>query len=195
MNDEEQARLEAIGDQLRAKISSKFQTSTFLAGFAFTVLGIQISLLWQWQGPRIPLLLFVSISLLVMATILYIGAIVRLDELTMPKRFWDPDDNVSETKSAALAYLTQDNLFALKDRMVFYWQRLTLGATYLTAASLGLMLLPVPLEELPASPCNTQARWLIFSGMAVLALAAAYYLKWLDGKADKKFAHLKRPKD
>ena len=45
MNDEEQERIEAIGEQLRAKINSKFQTSTFLAGFAFTILGIQISAL------------------------------------------------------------------------------------------------------------------------------------------------------
>jgi len=37
-----QARIEAFGDQLRAKISSKFQTSTFLAGLSFAILGIQI---------------------------------------------------------------------------------------------------------------------------------------------------------
>lgn len=195
MNDEQQARIEAIGDQLRAKISSKFQTSTFLAGFAFTVLGIQISALWQWQSPQIPLLLFISISFLVAATILYISAVVRLDELTMPKRFWEEDSDVQETKSPELAYLTDNDLWALKDRMVFYWVRLTLVATFLTAASLLLMLLPIPLAELPARPSNTLDRWLIFIGMAGLSLAALFYLKWLDRQALKKFIQLKRPVD
>lgn len=195
MSDEEQKRIEAIGEQLRAKINSKFQTSTFLAGFAFTVLGIQISALWQWQAPKIPLLLFISISLLVTATILYISAVVRLDELTMPKRFWDEDINIRETKSRELAYLTSDDLWALKDRMVFYWVRLTLMATFLTAVSLLLMLLPVPIRELPTSPSNTRERWMIFIGMVGLSLAARFYLKWLDKQAHKKFTHLKRPVD
>jgi hypothetical protein len=44
--DESQERIEAIGDQLRAKISSKFQTSTFLAGFGLAVLTHSKS----WKG-------------------------------------------------------------------------------------------------------------------------------------------------
>jgi hypothetical protein len=70
MNDEEQDRLEALGEQLRAKISSKFQTSTFLAGFALAVLGVQISAIVQWPGDAIPIQLFVSISLLLAAFVL-----------------------------------------------------------------------------------------------------------------------------
>jgi hypothetical protein len=35
-------RVEAIGDQLRAKINSKFTASTFLAGFALTILSGQV---------------------------------------------------------------------------------------------------------------------------------------------------------
>ena len=195
MNDEAQERVEVIGEQLRAKINSKFQTSTFLAGFAFTVLGIQISALWQWQSQQIPLLLFISISLLVTATILYINAVVRLDELTMPKRFWDEAPDVQEAKPSRLGYLTDDDLWALKERMVFYWVRLTLLATYLTASSLFLMLLPAPLGKLPVSPSNTPDRWLIFSGMSVLSLAAGFYVKWLDRQAHKRFTQLRRPVD
>ena len=59
--DESQERIEAIGDQLRAKISSKFQTSTFLAGFGLAVLTLQLSTFWQAQ--RFPCLLPVSISI------------------------------------------------------------------------------------------------------------------------------------
>lgn len=195
MTDEKQERIEAIGEQLRAKINSKFQTSTFLAGFAFTVLGIQISALWQWQAPKIPLLLFISITLLLTATILFIGAIVRLDELTMPKRFWDENIDLHETRPPELAYLTDEDLWALKERMVFYWERLTLMATYLTGVSLLFMLVPVPLVELPASPSNTSDRWLIFVGMVGLSIVALFYLMWLDRQAQKKFPHLKRPVD
>ena len=195
MDDLKQERIEAIGEQLRAKISSKFQTSTFLAGFAFTVLGIQVSALWQWQPQKIPLLLFISISFLMTAIILYIGAVVRLDELTMPKKFWDVDGDVHETKPPDLAYLTDEDLGALKDRMVFYWVRLTLRATSLTAISLLLMLLPIPLAELPTSPSNTPVRWSIFTGMAGMSLAARFYLLWLDRQAQNRFKSLRRPVD
>ena len=82
--DEPQARIEAIGDQLRAKISSKFQTSTFLAGFGFAVLTVQLSTFWQ--SPKFPYLLPTSISFMIASLFLYIAAVIKLDELTMPKR-------------------------------------------------------------------------------------------------------------
>jgi hypothetical protein len=82
-------RTEAIGDQLRAKIASKFQTSTFLAGFAATILSIEITLLWDSQDK--PDLLPLSIGTMVGALILYTAAIIKLGELTMPKRFWEED--------------------------------------------------------------------------------------------------------
>jgi NhaP-type Na+/H+ or K+/H+ antiporter len=77
MTNEYQARIETIGEQLRTKINSKFQTSTFLAGFAFTILGLQISLLRQ--SAKVPRLLFVSVSLMAVAIILFIKAILKLD--------------------------------------------------------------------------------------------------------------------
>ena|SRR5215813_7375000 len=200
MIDERLEPVKALGEQLRAKISSKFQTSTFLAGFAFAILGIQISVLWEWQPSQIPLLLFIPIALLVAATILYINAIIRLDELTMPKRFWEKIADIEETKIPEHAYyLTEEELLALKERMVFYWNGLTLKATYLTAVSLILMLLPTPLMQLPTNPSNTLARWLIFVGTAILSLAAYLYIKWLDKQVkdnkEKKFGVLKRPVD
>ena len=82
-----QTRIEDIGKQLRAKIRSKFQASTFLAGFSFTLLGFQITRLWQ--PVEIPRLLPVSVALMLLAISLYISAIMKLDELTMPKRFWE----------------------------------------------------------------------------------------------------------
>jgi len=50
--DKSQARIEAIGDQLRAKISSKFQTSTFLVGFGFTVLEAVMNSIENGLGMR-----------------------------------------------------------------------------------------------------------------------------------------------
>ena len=43
----DQERTEVIGDQLRTKISSKFTASTFLGGFALTLLGGQVFTLWH----------------------------------------------------------------------------------------------------------------------------------------------------
>jgi hypothetical protein len=142
--DESQVRIEAIGDQFRAKISSKFQTSTFLAGFGLAVLTLQVSTFWQ--APKLPCLLPVSISIMVLSICIYIAAVVKLDELTLPKRFWEHASPLSDTEK--LAYLKEDDLFQLQKRMVFYWSRLTAVATSLTGASLLLMLLPKSLATL-----------------------------------------------
>lgn len=195
MNDEEQDRLEALGEQLRAKISSKFQTSTFLAGFALAVLGVQISAIVQWQGQTIPVLLFVSISLLLAAVVLFIGAIVRLDELTMPKLFWKVDPNHSEPKQAHLGYLVSDDLTALKERMVFYWTHLTLYATYVTAFALALMLLPLSWFEVPARSVNARERWFVFAMMCCFSIVALLYIVWLDCRVASRHGTLRRPVD
>ena len=93
MPDSEKLRAEATGDQLRQKISNEFQTSTFLAGFSATILSIEITFLWQ-QTYR-PGLLPLSIAVLIAAVIIYVAAIVKLDELTMPKRFSEENRNVT----------------------------------------------------------------------------------------------------
>jgi hypothetical protein len=136
--EEYQARIEAIGDQLRAKISSKFQTSTFLAGFGLAVLTLELSTFWQ--GQKFPGLLPFSISIMFVSICIYIAAVVKFDELTMPKRFWKYASPLNETEK--LAYLKEDDLFQLQKRMVFYWLSLTAVATSLTGASLLLMLCP-----------------------------------------------------
>jgi hypothetical protein len=147
--DEPQARIEAIGDQLRAKISSKFQTSTFLAGFGLAVLTVQLSTFWQ--SPKFPYLLPTSISFMVASLFIYIAAVIKLDELTMPKRFWKEDSAKRNRDATRLAYLTDNDLWELQKRMVFYWWYLTIVAASLTAVSLMLMLLPCPPRQLSPS--------------------------------------------
>jgi MFS family permease len=142
--DESQARIEAIGEQLRAKISSKFQTSAFLGGFGFAALTAEISILWQ--SPQTPRLLLVSIPLMLASICLYIAALIKLDELTMPKRFWPehPTEGNPGPHDSRLAYLSDNDLWGLQKRMIFYWYSLTLFATLLMAISIMLMLLPLP---------------------------------------------------
>ena len=60
---DETRRVQEIGEQLRGKIASKFQTTTFMAGICFAVLGIQISFLWQ--AATTPNLLPVALSTMV----------------------------------------------------------------------------------------------------------------------------------
>jgi len=132
---ETQARTEAVGDQLRAKINSKFQTSTFLAGFALAMLSIQISTMWQ--SERVPRLLPVSIAVMIASFVLYIAAVVRLDALTMPKCFWP---EVKGRKRDPLGLLKPTDLPELKKQMVFHWSTLTLVATLLAMIALLLML-------------------------------------------------------
>jgi len=49
---ETEERLEAMGEQLRSKINSKFQVAALLAGFAFTVLCLQVGLLYQLKQVK-----------------------------------------------------------------------------------------------------------------------------------------------
>jgi hypothetical protein len=188
-------RLEAIGEQLQAKIRSKFQTTTFLAGFAITLLGTQIARLWQ--PKEIPQLLPVSISVMLVAVALYIYAIVKLDELTMPKRFWEEekkDDGVHEGPN--FWYLSNEDLWELRNRMIFYWNRLTLAATLLTMISLFLMLLPLPSKELSTESGNRTAllRETFTYTLILLSLMIAY-LAILSSQAKKRFKPLVRGQD
>src|SRR3712207_683857 len=80
VEDRHRQRIDVIGERLQAKVRSKFQTSTFLAGFAFTLLGLEIGRLWQQY--YIPFLIFVCIPLMLSAAILYIYAVMKLDALT-----------------------------------------------------------------------------------------------------------------
>lgn len=134
-------RIEAIGDQLRAKITSKFTASTFLAGFALTILSGQVFMLWQ--SSVLPLLLPLAVFAVAAAVVLFVDAIVRLDELTMPKRFWGESNGAEETgHSSREAYLLDNDLWDLQKHMIFYWTRLTLVATWMTGFAVLAMLVP-----------------------------------------------------
>lgn len=137
-NDE---RIEAIGDQLRAKITSKFTASTFLAGFALTILSGQVFMLWQ--SSVLPLLLPLSVGTVAAAVVLFVDAIVRLDELTMPKRFWEESSDAASTgHSSREGYLVDSDLWELQKHMIFYWTRFTLVATWMTGIAVLAMLAP-----------------------------------------------------
>jgi hypothetical protein len=172
MPTESQARIEAIGDQLRAKISSKFQTSTFLAGFGLAVLTVQLSTFWQ--STKFPCLLPVSISIMVVSICIYMAAVVKLDELTMPKRFWKHEFPLSETEK--LGYLREENLCQLQKRMVFYWWRLTAVATILTGASFLLMLLPLTPRDLSTPNIKEETLYWTLVGLILLLIYFAILL-------------------
>ena len=181
-------RIEAIGEQLRSKINSKFQVSAFLAGFAFTILSMQVSALWD--DKKSPILISISICFMIPAIVLYIFSIIRLDELTMPKRFWIESGNMNMPQPGLLASLSDQDLWTLKDRMVFYWVRLTLTATWLTVISILLMLLPIPGHQNKSGIVP----WFFFIVFIIVLVASHLYVKRVTGKASK-LGSLTRPVD
>jgi hypothetical protein len=144
-----QERIEALGEQLRAKISSKFQASSVLAGLAATMLSVQVAGTDASAAANDR----VSTSLTLSSLVLYIAALIYLDSLAMPKRFWRVDETTSSPDSR-LGNLTDDDLCALKTSMVFDWVSHSLVATALMAFAVGFMLYetstpsvhPVPLK-------------------------------------------------
>jgi hypothetical protein len=190
---EVQLRFEAIGEQLRAKITSKFQTTTFLAGFAFAVLGFEVSLLWQ--STRLPKCLPLSISLMLAALVLYVGAAIKLDELTMPKRFWKPDESNVLSSSSSLGVLNDSDLWELQKRMIFYWTKMSIVATVLTLISLLLVLLPLTPIELSNGPSYTSLLWTVCIYLAIFLFLSLMYLAVLTHFARKSFNPLLRPSD
>jgi UDP-N-acetylmuramyl pentapeptide phosphotransferase/UDP-N-acetylglucosamine-1-phosphate transferase len=138
----DQTQIDALGEQLRAKITSKFTASTFVGGFALTVVAAQVSLFWQAQTLGRPF--EVSVFLSTAACVVFFHAVGALDDLTMPKHFWEERDQSSppgltEEQKQKLRRLTEDDLWALRDRMKFVWMRLTLVATVATAVAVLLL--------------------------------------------------------
>jgi hypothetical protein len=175
---ENDQRLEAIGEQLRAKISSKFQVAALLAGFAFTVLCLQVDMLWADRKKT--LLLAGSIFLMVAALVLYIFSLMRLDALTMPKRFWEEEEeNLKEDAKMKdkgdpvekLWMLTKEELWTLQKRMKCYWNYLTKTAIYLMGFSL-LLLLWTPGD---AGKFETQNEWIfVHTAIASVLISLIY---------------------
>jgi hypothetical protein len=159
-----------------------------MAGFGFAVFGIQITILWQ--SISFPRLLPVSQALMLVAIVLYITAIYKLDGLTMPKRFWKKDEAHEDRRASHLSYLTHQDLWELRNRMIFYWMSLTVTATIITAASLFLMLLPLPPRK-ELSECLNDAQYYIIRFL----LSSVFYLSILSLVAKYKFKPLMRAKD
>jgi len=145
---EQQEFFERVGDQLRAKIMSKFQTSAFLAGLAVAVLGVQLTNLGDAVQPKPPLFA-ASISLMFGGLLLYVAALIKFDALTMPKRFWKADKNRAAS-DWTFVLLEDGDLRELHKRMVFFWYVFTIAATTMTA--LALLLLLVPKSWVPGIP-------------------------------------------
>ena len=186
----EQDRIEAIGDQLRAKISSKFTASTFLAGFSLTVLTGQVFALCQ-DVTSLPLLFAPAVGAVFGAFVIFVEAIIRLDELTMPKRFWEEDRSTAPSLPDPIARscLTDNDLWELQKRMIFLWYHLAIVATAVTAAGVMAMLIPWGRLGIVAA-----RGWTFWSAVIGVLLACAYVL-WARGALCQRFGRLVRPVD
>ena len=180
----QQELFEAYGEQLRAKISSKFSASTFLAGFAATIL---TTLLTARGAERVSLQHSLALGLAIVASFLFVHAIVRLDELSMPKRFW-PSKPELRRVTDDVGLLTLEDLWALYHRMVYCWQKLTMVATGLTG--IGLVVLTLPAIYAPAG----YESWTSVGFASVGAIVAFLYVRRLDARMPDK-DKLVRPVD
>jgi len=168
-------RIEAIGEQLRDKITSKFTASTFLAGFALTVLTGQASFLWQAKDA-IPPIFSLAVASVAAAFCLFIFAVIRLDELTMPKLFWEPPHWTSTDLPADDVSLSYSDLWQLKKTMVRIWVSLTIPATVITSVAVVITFLPNTITAV--LPLQFRAgRLSTFVLVAVFSLAAIIYAR------------------
>ena len=131
----------------------------------------------------------VSVGAVFAALLLFVDAIVKLDELTMPKRFWPEDPGADSTTSPRSGYLTDNDLWELQKRMIFFWYRLTMTATVITASAVLIMLLP-----LSPVPSSTVRGWTFACAIVGIGAAGVYDL-WLVRRAKKSFGALVRPID
>ncbi len=184
----EQRRAEEIGEQLRLKIAGKFQTTTFLASAALAVLAIEIALLWS--DATVSRFLPFAIGVLTGALIIFVGALLKLDALIMPKRFWPEDDSDPDAGGSQAAFLTDENLWAIQKRMILYWTWGTVVALLLTVASLVALLWPLEAVE-PGEALRLQTL-VVASLFALLALAL---LGVVTGRADRIEPRMTRPRD
>jgi hypothetical protein len=181
-----QELLEIYGDQLRSKISSKFSASTFLAGFAGAILTALVT-----SGPdqesEFSLQYPVALALTTFAAISFVQGIIRLDELSMPKRFWPSDAN-APNRAEDVGLLTQDDLWVLHNRMVYYWRLFTMVATTLTGV--GIFVLVLPAVHIPAEAFSAAIPAAAVGG-ALLAFAYA----WIVDASAPERDRLIRPVD
>jgi hypothetical protein len=147
MNTDGKTQTSEIWKELRDKIRGKFQVSTFLAGFSFTVLNAQVVMLVKNEPIFI---LPISICLLVFAVVLYSASIYLLDSLTMPKMFRNIDAEKNcdygpdvQTDKFSPPWIEPRDLWQIKDMMVFIWSKMTIVAVIVTFVSVIFMMFPI----------------------------------------------------
>jgi len=181
-----------IGEQLRAKIAGKFQITSILAGFSFTTISIQLTFLFQ---PMTPHFLPHSIAGMFSSLVLYCWGLYRLDGLTMPKRFWTKPDlqKIPAPPGDDSWDLADDNLWALKDRMVFYWMRFTIVAVVLTVLALLLMMAPDALRPTDGTNAVSRSFFWTCGGIGFgLLYCVVWYVAERWKEKNKKFGTLLR---
>jgi hypothetical protein len=183
---DQQERTEAVGDQLRAKVASKFAASTFLAGFAATILAAFLPSLWQ-QDATVPVHYPRALGAAMAATVLFVLGVVRLDELSMPKRFWRSTPDARRV-GPDVGLLGMEDLWAIHDQMVYFWSHLTLTGTALTGFALLLLLVPQP------HVASVEVRGSTFWWSAAAAAASGAYGIWRANRAPHR-NELVRPVD
>jgi len=173
-----QNMFEEVGNQLRAKINGKFQTAAFLAGWAFTVLGIQLTMLYEEQKIA---LLPISIAIMLSSIVLFIYSVIKLDELTMPKRFWV--DNESKQFDEKSFYLDDFDLIKIKKQMVFHWINWTLVGIYFNTISLFIMLIPIK----PFIFINPITATFASSSLSIIVTICYVYIRMQIGRKRNKY--------
>jgi hypothetical protein len=107
--------------------------------------------------------------------LLYVAALVKLDELTMPKRFWR-DAPAGRADDYTFVLLSDEDLWTIRNRMVFYWNSLTLAATGTAGAALLLMLVPGAPAGDGSTPGGSGMFVTVIAGLAVAVVYMAVML-------------------
>src|SRR5262245_41665502 len=107
----------------------------------------------------------------------------------MPKRFWPEDPKANDSARSRGDYLTDQDLWELRKRMIFFWHHLPICATVLTACAVLAMLLPLPPLDVKMA-----RQWTFWWALAGVTAAGAYAI-WLRAKIAKTFLPLMRSSD
>jgi len=138
---------------LRQKVTSKLTAATFLAGFSFSaLLGILLHDNSEIEGVvKFPLeitfgrdeTLFVASLLLVLATVLFVGAVYVYDRLSMPEGFWATSRAGPWRRITCFGASQRNEYGELYTLMVDAWTFFFTPAVVLAAAGILLIALAV----------------------------------------------------
>src|SRR6516164_1477097 len=156
-------RTDAVGKELRDKIRSKIQVTTFLAGFGFAILNGQIGML---SRPEEIWLLQLSVATLAAAVVIFLRSVLLLDGLMMPKMFWRRGATPNQHQLAKYGpqaqiqdfdppYLAPKDVWTAKRWMQFCWGSMTMVAALLTFISTAMAVVPyAPYDLLNVMPAD-----------------------------------------